>query len=356
MGGVLAAQIQGRKALAEIASGVPPSAEWTVALGWSTAVSADPRDRSPLATLARHDIAPPDALFLDGEELPTLDTDWRVVEELRGASSPRVLVAAPFSESAHLNLPTMQWSSEDLATFRTLPALRFTCPALTFDDPQRLRELQLVRWKDPAFFFDQVQSFQESFVGWGPRPTAGMRPIVNTYQCLYYVSVIASEIGHRARARVIEIGGGFGNFARVARLALPDLFSTHVIVDIPAMLQLQRFFLSAEFPDEAGPAREVSSGRFRFVPPDDMFLPEPADVVVATHSLSELDPRQVNNYLRRVVLPASVVFLAFQRKFFATQITYDWIVRRMLAAGFVVRRIDALAGRNTVGVLLRRGP
>jgi hypothetical protein len=354
--GAVVSRTQGNRFLAKLNEQCAVAGSWTIALGWSTWVSSEPTDADPIATLQRCGEKIPDALFLDGVRIESATTSWTDIERIRARYSPRTLVAAPFHESIHVGQQApLPDSIDDYRRFRLLPAMRFTNPALTLADPRRLREHQLLRWTDPGFFFEQTQFFQESAVGWGGQGVAGIQPTVNTYQCLYYTSLIAREIGPEAARPVIEIGGGFGNFARVSSLSRPELFSSHTLIDLPPMLRLQRWFLDEEFPGQTGDIGGGGASRFRFSNVESVASWEgEIDVVVATHSLSELDPAQVNSYVDNLLLPSSVVLLVLQRRLFGTPITYDWVIRRMLDAGFVCRRVDALAGRNTLAVLLAR--
>jgi hypothetical protein len=200
-----------------------------------------------------------------------------------------------------------------------------------------------MRWKSPHFFFESALQFQESAIGWGAS-IGPLRPTMNSYQCLYYTSLIADAVGERTDVEVMEIGGGYGNLARTLALAMPQLCRRHTIIDLPEMLALQQWFLERELPKEF-------ERRFRFLRAGSE-LPE-ADVLVATHSLSELDPRQVNGYLQGIGA-VRVVVLALQRRFFGTQITYDWVLRRLIASGYEVARLDPLVGQNTIAVVLTR--
>jgi hypothetical protein len=340
--GAIASAVQARRVARSLFAPVDPS-PWSISLGWATEIlDAEALGENPAAAIAAEGIEPPSELFLGGTPVDA-ESPWQDIEHRREPCEQRWLVGAPFRESIYNAVDALPRTPADFERFRLDPALRFTHPAFVPINPTRLREYQLMRWKNPKFFFETVLQFQESVVGWGAG-IGPLRPTMSSYQCLYYSSLIGDAVGHRTDVKIVEIGGGYGNLARTLALTMPQLCRRHTIVDLPEMHALQKWFLTREFPAEF-------ERRFRFLGAGSE-LPE-ADLVVATNSLSELDPSQVNAYLQAIGSVRSVV-LAMQRRFFGTRITYDWMLRSLITSGYEIARLDPLAGQNTIAVVLTR--
>jgi hypothetical protein len=349
-------RLRGRSVASELGSASHISDSWIIVLGWRTWIERAAGDGSPRDTIARSGCEAPDALYLDGVRLSSLDVSWDDVERRRGPGSSRSLVAAPMADAARA-LPEgpLPESEADFRSFRGFETSHFAWPLQQHEDPRGIREYQLVRWTDPRFFREKVQPFRESRTGWGDQGIIDTSPIADTYTALYWMSMITREAGFSGGRAVVEIGGGFGNFARVAAIVAPDLFASHTILGVPKLARLQHWFLEQEFPGAVAAPNEIDHGRFRFVDTEHFELGSlPGDVVVAGERLTELDPAQLNFYLERVVLPARLVHLVIVRRLLDTPITYDWVIRRMLDDGFAIRRVDAIGNRNFLTVLLSR--
>jgi putative sugar O-methyltransferase len=349
-------RLRGRSLASELGTAVEITDSWVIALGWRTWVERRVGELSPRETLARAGYEVPPALYLDGYRLPSLDASWDEIEGRRVPASSRCLVAAPIADSGLVRGEGPQPETEaDFRDFRRFETLNFASPRQRYEDPRELRDYQLLRWTDPRFFREKVRPFQESAAGWGAQVVVDTRPIATTYTALHWMSMLTREAGWTGGREVVEIGGGFGNFARVAALVAPDLFASYTMLELPKMVRLQRWFLEQEFPGEVAEPNSTDPRRFRFVDEDHLEQSEwPHDVVVAGERLTELDPAQVNFYLERVVLPARLVHLVMVRRLLDSPITYDWVLRRMLDNGFAIRRVDAMGSRNFLTVLLSR--
>jgi hypothetical protein len=323
---------------------------WNITLGWSTEIDDASRlGGTPAEAIAAAGMDVPEALFLEGRQVDP-DERWSVLSADRRRYEHRVLVGAPFVDSLHID----EGDGRPLAksgydAFRSNEALELTNPSYVPPHPHCLREFQLMRWRSRRFFADRVATFEESGTGWGDGPVpAGL--VENTYQSLYYTSLLVEAVGGDANVTINEIGGGFGNLARTIALAEPGLCAQHTIVDLPSMTKLQQWFLDREFPGMVAAGNSLGDQRFRTLDAEYLDRLPPADVMVATHSLTELDPRLVNDYLV-AVLRCRVFVVVMGRQLFSTKITYDWMLRRLLDEGFVISRIDALETRNVVAVV-----
>lgn len=88
---------------------------------------------------------------------------------------------------------------------------------------------------------------------------------------------------------IVEIGGGFGNWARI-NLQIQKNLGSWAIIDLDFVLELQKWYLERAIP------KDISSKLF-FVPFGDPPPQEQIDVVIAAHSLSEISLEQFESYL-----------------------------------------------------------
>lgn len=146
-------------------------------------------------------------------------------------------------------------------------------------------------------------------------PFNGQRLSPTGFRHAYYASEFSRAVGlERQRQFVIcEIGGGYGNLARILRQAHPDQRITYVIVDLPQMLPVAAYFLHATLPyarlglwDEMRHApltrQELAKYDFVLLPNWDIerVPDEGVDAVINTASLAEMDREIVVNYLDQI--------------------------------------------------------
>ena len=131
-------------------------------------------------------------------------------------------------------------------------------------------------------------------------PFEGARLTLNAIRHACY----ADEILKLKPLTVLELGGGYGNLARIVKTCLPKV--TYAIVDLPQTLTIASYFLLENFPNAKialNPPDLSDLGQWDFV-----LLPnwriedvpgESIDVFVNTGSLVEMDLDIVQNYLRQ---------------------------------------------------------
>jgi hypothetical protein len=124
--------------------------------------------------------------------------------------------------------------------------------------------------------------------------------------------------------QVVEIGGGYGGLARIfTTFENPPL--AYTIIDIPRSIELQKKYLEMEAENYAG--YNFINATFGFSAPyrETNYL----TIGIATHSLSELDPKQINDYLENVILNFDFFYLAMQLNFGFNGLSNLWIVHRL---------------------------
>jgi hypothetical protein len=155
---------------------------------------------------------------------------------------------------------------------------------------------------------------------------------VSTRRYVYMAAQMLSIFGPQTGWRVVEIGGGYGGLARL--LLLSQALERYVIIDIPAMLQLQRFFLSQALPAEA----------FAKVEFMDAFTLDWArlrstewDLCISTFALSEHERATQLRYLEEVVGRSRRAYLMNNCLFAAN-------LRKSEVIDLVQARFELLAG------------
>ena len=146
-------------------------------------------------------------------------------------------------------------------------------------------------------------------------PFDGQKLSPSGFRHAYYASEFSRVVNldQQQNFVICELGGGYGNLARILKLVHPARQFTYVIVDLPQMLPVAAYFLRANFPgarmgfwDEL---RDTSLSRSELARYDFVLLPNwdiervPAsgvDAVINTASLAEMDREIVANYLGQI--------------------------------------------------------
>jgi hypothetical protein len=138
------------------------------------------------------------------------------------------------------------------------------------------------------------------------KPAVGYKDTNNFYtpdtlDCRHIMSLthLFSDVTDR-HLNIVEIGGGFGNWARLA-LSMPGKIDCGrwIIIDIPAMIKLQKWYLAA-----AG----IHDDRLHFATTDEYKRgPVPdgcsnPDVVIGAHSLSEFPVEVFEDYYDKIIV------------------------------------------------------
>lgn len=133
---------------------------------------------------------------------------------------------------------------------------------------------------------------------------------IKTATQLYWARTVDAAMESGLRGRVVEVGGGVGNLARLA-LHLFDV-EEYMLIDIPGVLDLQREFLGTVLP--AALLRRVSFVDAHQLVSDGS-LPGEFDLGVSTFALTETPPQMRAWYLREVFSSCRQLYLVGQRTF-----------------------------------------
>ena len=127
---------------------------------------------------------------------------------------------------------------------------------------------------------------------------------------------------------IVEIGGGFGNMARLSKNIVP--YTSWDIIDIPHMSELQRYYLETEI-------KEVSNFRFLSAYSNNNYSNLPIDLVIGTHSLSEFALDDFLNYFNNVIKYSKYLYLGYQKYAPSTELIQKKL-DYLLKNGFVVEK------------------
>ena len=170
----------------------------------------------------------------------------------------------------------------------------------------------------------------------------------------WFFSAFVLELARGAGLKVIEIGGGYGGLARRVLMDTSGAVSSYTIVDIAKTLSLAKRFLKKELP--ASLFRRVQFLEASSSPagsPRVVGLVEAKTIGIATHSLSELDPAQMNSYLETVLPECDYFLLSYQRFFSVNGADTEWLLARLLRE-FTLRHTAVTEGGSVVTAFLQK--
>lgn len=184
------------------------------------------------------------------------------------------------------------------------------------------RELSVKYWDElirDDYFLKFLWAAVDGPVG-KPRSFPGFPPISpQSIQHAYCMALMEREGIDLQTSDVVEIGGGYGNFARI--LKKRGHAGRYRIVDLPAIHKIQKHYL-----DQTVPGHGVE-----FIGLDDI---APANVLIGTFSVSEM-PMDERNFLEYRYDEYNAVFLATNESFCGFQnIPYFEALAKRMGAKF----------------------
>lgn len=131
------------------------------------------------------------------------------------------------------------------------------------------------------------------------RPHITSLRYLTSHNTIHHASHMANFAKHASqdifkKNRILEWGGGYGNFARILKRQRPDM--TYTIIDLPVFSFIQATYLSTVFGKDSinlitSPNDHVISGKINIIPLNEALLGKidlgPIDVFVSTWALSE---------------------------------------------------------------------
>lgn len=104
--------------------------------------------------------------------------------------------------------------------------------------------------------------------------------------------------------RIVEIGGGFGNMCRLSNNIIS--YETWDIVDLPHMLELQRYYLKNEIED-------ILKINFIDAHSNKNYENTEIDLVIGTHSVSEFSWEIFYNYFQNIISKSKYFYYGYNK-------------------------------------------
>jgi putative sugar O-methyltransferase len=137
----------------------------------------------------------------------------------------------------------------------------------------------------------RIQNFAECNFSSLPRECSAFDCTSNTLGALYYAAKSLEQFDDQNINIIVELGGGYGNLARVFKMMVPD--ATIILIDLPEFLALQHLYLNSTLPKteivvHATPPTAFKKGAIHLLP--SVLLEQTkisSDLFISTFALSE---------------------------------------------------------------------
>ncbi len=172
---------------------------------------------------------------------------------------------------------------------------------------------------------EKLSRFQETSIGGTGRECKEFDCSSNTLGQLYYFMKLLELRKPASLTKVVEVGGGYGCLARVAKLTIPEV--TYVIIDLPEFCAIQYLFLSLTLPNTVVRVHlekptQLEQGMIHLIPV--YFLPEleitEVDAFISAFGLSETPKNMQQIIMDKNFFNASLCYIIGQAN---TQ--QDWL-------------------------------
>lgn len=155
----------------------------------------------------------------------------------------------------------------------------------------------------------------DSSVGYLPGTLQPGDKTRNTLRHVLMLTLLMNRIGDLSNCEVVEIGGGFGNFVRL--IGQYTGFRTWTILDLPFVSDLQAWYLGRTLPTFSVSRNNVDAP-IRCIDTEHKnefaLAFQGADVLIATHSWSELPYDKFLWYLHNILPRCRYLLYATQRE------------------------------------------
>ena len=287
----------------------------------------------------------PSAAYYHGVDLPLNDY---VIEFYNKCFNQRhkpqiVMVYTSSEKDGNFNsMDTSSLNDTDFSLFRSSEKYHFlTADRIDYTSFEHYRLLSLYGW-------DLIKTqVSESLLGWSDEQrklVAENKHTLMTYVHMYFYSVINHYITGDSSKNIVEIGGGYGGLARIFTINKSFRFGQYKIIDLPFVGQLQEWFLNSESEDPS--KYEIVNA----MSCDLNYEFENAQLVIATHSLTELSPDLIVAYLNCFVGKVDYIYLSMQLEFHINKADLSWVLREVCRR-YKMKHCDITEGLNVANVL-----
>lgn len=155
---------------------------------------------------------------------------------------------------------------------------------------------------DPLLCYDYM-SQPKSHLGYASLDDFERWDVVDSRHIMMCTQIF-NHLGSDGAKRIVEIGGGFGNWVRLNAGIIA--FEKWSIVDLPFVSRLQRWYLSNVLGERIGLVEFVDTDQYAAWSTAETDI----DLAIGAHSLSELDWTTFETYYRRTLIHAKYLFYA----------------------------------------------
>lgn len=154
-----------------------------------------------------------------------------------------------------------------------------------------------------------------------------------------HILILTFLFNNRNFKNIVEIGGGYGNCVRLINNIIS--YDSWKIIDLPHINEVQKFFLEKEINDIS---------KIDFIDGTNnqnlYFSNKCIDLVIGTHSISELSWDNFINYMKNVVIYSNYLYLGYNKNC-PSPLLINNKLRYILSCGFV--KIDNIDYKESFG-------
>jgi len=254
-----------------------------------------------------------------------------------------------FNSMKSLNQPKI-----DFSNFRDLNEFHFLTAWSVGPSLEHLKLIQFLNSDSKLF-----NGFKESLLGWDAEDLAKIKNGMignQTYIHFYFLEFLRKFILSDNPHSILEIGGGYGGLASLILSDEKIKLEKYTIIDLPFVSNLQEYYLTGNgFSDIK---RNRIDGKVNLIDTDNLCETENEifefDILIATHSLSELDPELINYYISKYFKRAKYIFISMQINFHINDADLNWVIKKIKSLGFDVKDYHLTEGGNVYNGLFER--
>jgi putative sugar O-methyltransferase len=180
-------------------------------------------------------------------------------------------------------------------------------------------DLNFVKNKTKPTTRAALEAYNETNFGGLSSTCRSMNCAPDSLRQMYFMARILDNSTTPSINRIVELGGGYGSLARIAKSVLPDV--TYIIIDLPEILALQNLFLKGSLPEASieihrSLPETFKKGSIHLIP--HYLLPEldikSVDVFVSIVALSETSQEMQNTVISKSFYNAKMCYVMGQKR------------------------------------------
>ena len=172
-----------------------------------------------------------------------------------------------------------------------------------------------------------IKSFHDTHFGGLPFKCREFNCSINALGQLFFFAKLLERNNFQNIRTIVELGGGYGCLARVAKMIKPD--TTYILFDLPEYLAIQSLYLRSSFPDSEVIVHkkipeQLKQGAIHLIPV--FLLPDinvEADLFISTAALSETPKAVQEMVIGKKFFNATSTYLTGQLNKWGTQYNFE---------------------------------